>query len=150
MKGRILALVAVIAIATTTAFAKELVNTDASGVALQGYDPVGFFTDGKPLVGNPAITARYAGATYRFATPEHKAAFEREPTKYAPVFGGYCAYGVAKGGLAPVEISTWQIVDGRLVLNKNASIRKAFDKDIAGNTRDAEANWPKLMEENGR
>jgi YHS domain-containing protein len=111
---------------------------------------VGFFTDGKPLLGNPAFTARYAGATYRFATPDHKAAFEREPMKYAPAFGGYCAYGVAKGALAPVEISTWQVVDGRLVLNKNASIRKAFDKDIAGNTRDAEANWPKLLEEKGR
>ena len=86
MKGRILALAAVLAISAGTAFAKELVNIDASGVAVQGYDPVGFFTDGKPVPGNPAITARYEGATYRFATPEHKAAFEKDPAKYAVVY----------------------------------------------------------------
>lgn len=127
-----------------------LVNVDPSGLALQGYDPVGFFTEGRPLLGIAAFTSTHEGATYRFATPEHKAAFDANPSKYAPAYGGYCAYGVAKNGLAPVEISTWQIVDGRLILNKNASIKKAFDADVAGHLRDAEANWPKLVEKKGR
>jgi len=150
MKRWLVTVVAGFAMVTGAAFAKDLVNTDPSGVALQGHDPVGFFTDSKPLLGNPAITASYAGATYRFTTPEHKAAFEKEPTKYAPAFGGYCAYGVSKNGLAPVEIPTWQIVDGRLILNKNAAIRKAFDEDVKGHTRDADGNWPTLVEKNGR
>ena len=127
-----------------------LVNTDPSGLALQGYDPVGFFTAGEPLLGIAAFTATHEGATYRFATPEHKALFEKDPAKYVPAFGGYCAYGVAKNTLAPVQISTWQLVDGRLVLNKNAAIREAFNEDVPGHLRDAEANWPKLVAKKGR
>ena len=150
MTRRLMILAAAFALASGAALAGTLVNTDAWGLALQGYDPVGFFTDAKPLLGIAAFTSTYEGATYRFATPEHKAAFDKDPAKYAPVYGGYCAYGIANNGLAPVEISTWQIVGGRLVLNKNASIRKAFDADVAGNLKNAEANWPKLVEKNGR
>lgn len=127
-----------------------LVNVDPSGLALQGYDAVGFVTERQPLLGIAAFTSTHEGATYRFATAEHKAAFDRDPARYAPAYGGYCAYGVAKNVLAPVEISTWQIVDGRLILNKNAAIRKAFDADVPGHLRDAEKNWPRLVEKKGR
>lgn len=128
--------------------AKTLVNNE-SGLALQGYDPVAFFTDGKPVLGEAAITASYEGATYRFATADHKAAFEKEPAKYAPAFGGYCAYGVAVGGLYPVKIETWQILDGRLVLNKTLDVKAEFDKDRAGNLKKADGNWPGLVEKKG-
>jgi YHS domain-containing protein len=150
MTRRLLIVTIALGFACGAAFAKELVNTDGSGLALQGYDAVGFFTVGTPLLGIATFTSTYQGATYRFATAEHKALFDKDPGKYAPVYGGYCAYGVAKNGLAPVEISTWQIVDGRLTLNKNAAIKKAFDADIAGHTRDAQANWPGLVEKKGR
>jgi YHS domain-containing protein len=150
MIRHLLSLAAVAVFASGAALAKDLVNTDASGLALQGYDAVGFFTEGKPLLGIATFTSTHEGATYRFATAEHKARFDENPARYAPAYGGYCAYGVARNGLAPVEISTWQIVDGRLLLNKNASIRKAFDADVARHVRDAESNWPRLVEKNGR
>lgn len=150
MLQRLLTVAASLLLASGAAHAKDLVNTDASGLALQGYDAVGFFTAGQPLLGIAAFTSTHQGATYRFATAEHKALFDRDPAKYAPAYGGYCAYGVAKNALAPVEISTWQLVEGRLTLNKNADIKKAFDADVAGHTRDARANWPKLVEKKGR
>ncbi|HEX6850244.1 MAG TPA: YHS domain-containing (seleno)protein [Candidatus Polarisedimenticolaceae bacterium] len=150
MIRRLLSFAAVAVFASGAALAKDLVNTDASGLALQGYDAVGFVTVGKPLLGIATFTSTYEGATYRFATAEHKALFDKDPAKYAPAYGGYCAYGVAKNALAPVEISTWQLLGGRLILNKNADIKKAFDADVAGHTRDAEANWPKLVEKKGR
>jgi hypothetical protein len=150
MFQRLLTVAASLLLVAGAAHAKDLVNTDATGLAIQGYDAVGFFTDGKPLLGIPRFTSTYQGATYRFATAEHQALFDQDPEKYAPAYGGYCAYGVAKNALAPVEISTWQIVDGRLTLNKNAEIKKAFDADVAGHTRDARANWPKLVEKKGR
>jgi hypothetical protein len=129
---------------------KTLVNVNDKGIALQGYDPVAFFSAGRPTKGDPSITARHAGATYWFATSENKAAFEAAPDRYAPAFGGFCAYGASNGYTAPVEIGTWQIVDGRLLLNYNQSIRKKFDADRAAYLQKADANWPGIVEKEGK
>jgi len=137
------------ALASAGASAKTLVNQEDGGLALQGYDAVAFFADGKPVPGDPSITATLDGATYRFATSAHRAAFEKEPAKYAPAFGGYCAMGVAYDGLFPVRIETWQILNGRLVLNKSLEVKAAFDKDPQGNLRKADGNWPGLVEKQG-
>ncbi len=134
-----------------SATAGELVNTaGASGIAVSGYDTVAFFTDSKPVNGDPGISAKYQGATYIFATKEHKALFEAAPEKYAPQCGGFCAYGVSVNALFPVDINTWQIRDGKLYLNLNKSILKAFNKDIEANIAKAEKNWPALVEKNGK
>ena len=102
-------------LASTPLFAASLVNVSgASHVAIDGYDPVAFFADAKPVNGAPNITATYQGATYFFATDEHKRLFEQNPGKYAPQYGGFCAYGAALGVLFPVDINTWQIRNGRL------------------------------------
>ena len=77
--------------------AAGLVNVDAKGVAIKGYDPVAYFTDSKPVKGDEKFQSTYQGATYDFASSEHKALFDKDPAKYAPQFGGYCAYGAAKG-----------------------------------------------------
>jgi YHS domain-containing protein len=129
---------------------KILVNVNDKGIALQGYDPVSFFSDGRPAKGNPALTLRHEGATYWFATSENKATFEAAPERYVPAFGGYCAYGASNGYTAPVEIDTWQIVDGRLLLNYNKSIRKKFDADRAAYLQKADANWPGIVEKEGK
>jgi len=117
-------------------------NLDKTGRALQGYDPVAFFTQGKPVKGNPAISSKINGATYHFASAEDKAAFDKDPTKYIPQFGGYCAYGVSKGDLVKIEVDAFQIVDGRLLLQYNKSIRDKFNKDPQANLKTADANWP--------
>lgn len=129
---------------------KILVNVNAKGVALQGYDPVAFFSNEHPAKGDPSIITRHAGATYWFATSENKATFEAAPERYVPAFGGYCAYGASNGYAAPVEIDTWQIVDGRLLLNYNKSIRRKFDADRAAYLRKADANWPGIVEKEGK
>jgi hypothetical protein len=122
----------------------DKVNVDKSGLALQGHDPVAFFTDSKPVKGLPSIQGTHAGATYRFATEENLKTFTANPEKYVPAFGGYCAWAVSKGYTAKVEIDTWQIHEGRLVLNYDQGIKKKFNKDLTGNYNNAVANWPKV------
>ncbi|MEK7729084.1 MAG: YHS domain-containing (seleno)protein [candidate division KSB1 bacterium] len=133
------------------AFAGDLVNADAnSKTGLQGYDPVAFHTVGKATKGNPAIAAEYHGFKYLFASEENKAAFAQQPEKYLPLYGGYCAFGVSIGQLFPVEIDTWEIVNGRLVLQYSQDIKSEFAKSKEANFRKAESNWPKLVKSNSK
>lgn len=146
MKKLLTALTATFLLAFT-AHADDSVNVSgASNIALGGYDPVAFFTEKKPVHGSPSIKAEHKGATYLFATEEDKALFVKAPDKYAPQFGGYCAYGVAVGAVFPVDISTWQVRDGKLYLNLNPAILKEFNKDLDRNIAKAKANWPSVLE----
>ena len=136
---------------STPIFAAGLVNVaGASRVAIDGYDPVAFFTDAKPVNGSPFISATHQGAVYFFATEEHKKLFTLNPGKYAPQYGGFCAFGVALDALFPVDISTWQIRDGKLYLNLNSEILRKFNADFDGNVAKADNNWPGLVQKNGR
>jgi YHS domain-containing protein len=129
---------------------RVLVNVDRSGLALQGHDPVAFFTEGKPVRGDERFTSRHQGATYRFASEEHRTAFEREPQKYAPQFGGFCAWAVSNGYTAPVKVEAFEIVAGRLLLQYDRGARDLFDRDRTGNLAKADANWPGLVEKKGK
>ena len=131
---------------SSSAFAGDLVNVaGASRIALNGYDPVAFFTDGKPVIGSPFIKGSYQGADYLFATKDHKTLFLANPEKYAPQYGGYCAYGVSVEALAPVDISTWQIRDGKLYLNFSPEYSEKFNADFDANVAKAERKWPGLV-----
>ncbi len=131
--------------------AADLVNVSgASKVAISGYDPVAFFTDSRPVNGSPAITATHGGATYFFAKEEHRKLFEQNPGKYVPQYGGYCAFGAAHGALFPVDISTWQVRNGKLFFNLNADVLKKFNADFQTNVAKADKNWPELVSKNGR
>jgi len=133
------------------AFAGDLVNVSgASKAAVNGYDTVAFFTDSKAVNGSPFITAEHEGAIYYFASEEHKNLFVANPSKYTPQFGGYCAFGVAIEKLLPVDISTWQVRNGKLYLNLNPDIVKKFNEDLAGNVAKADQNWPTLVKQNGK
>jgi len=124
---------------------KPIVNADPhSKIALQGFDPVAFHTDGKPTKGNPAISAKHLGYRYIFSSEVNKAAFEEQSHKYLPAYGGYCAYGVAIDVLFPVEIDTWEIIDGRLVLQFSQEVKQKFGEDTEENIRKANENWPRL------
>jgi len=136
---------------SASAWAGNLVNVSgASGTALSGYDAVAFFTDAKPVNGSPFISAEHRGATYFFATEEHKKLFTADPDKYAPQFGGFCAYGVAINALFPVDISTWQVRNDKLYLNLNSDILKKFNADFDGNAAKADKNWPGLVTKKGK
>ncbi len=129
---------------------KTLENLDKNGVAIQGYDPVAFFTQNKPVKGNEQFQSAYKGATYYFASAADKAAFDGAPAKYEPQFGGFCAYGVSKGKLVPIDVEAFQIVNGRLLLQYDLDVKDKFNKDPAGNLQKADENWPALVEKKGR
>ena len=128
----------------------RLVNLDSSGLALQGYDPVAYFQGGKPQKGLSQFSATHEGATYYCASAKNRATFEKDPAKYAPQFGGYCAYGVSAGGLFPVDVNTGTIVEGRLVLNKNTDVAAMFAKDRDGYVAKADKQWPGLVKTHGK
>ena len=148
---RVITLLASLFLFANLTFAGDLVNADASSkTALQGYDPVAFHTVGKAVKGNPAIAAEYHGFKYLFASEENKAAFAQQPEKYLPLYGGYCAFGVSIDKLFPVEIDTWEIVNGRLVLQYSQDIKREFAKNKEANFRKAESNWPRLVKNNSK
>lgn len=140
-----LALAALLFLATPALAQPPVFQTD--GAAIRGYDPVAYFTTGQPTPGSPDITADYDGATWRFATAENRALFLLEPAKYAPQYGGYCAYGMTVGQKVPVDPAAWSIVEGRLYLNNSLAVRESWSKDPAGNIGKADAAWPKVRDQ---
>ena len=112
------------------------------GVALQGYDPVAYFKDGKPVEGLPANSTTWQGATYHFASVQNRDAFRADPERYAPQFGGYCAFAVSRGTTANGDPHQWAIVDDRLFLNNNAFAMTLWNRDRPGNIKAGVENWP--------
>jgi len=129
---------------------KTLLNLDASGVAIRGYDPVAFFTDHQPVKGDPKLLLKQDGAIYFFASKEHRDLFKADPVKYVPEFGGYCAYGVSRNKLVEIDVDAFQIVDGKLLLQYSKGVRDDFNKDAKGNLAKADANWPGLIAKKGK
>jgi YHS domain-containing protein len=126
-------------------FAASPVNIDSNGVAIKGYDPVAYLTMDKPVKGNNNFEYEWKGAKWRFSTDNNKKLFIEDPGKYAPRYGGYCAYGVAVDALFNIQPEAWSIVDGKLYLNKNLGVRETWRKDIPGNIRKADMNWPGVL-----
>jgi YHS domain-containing protein len=122
------------------------INTDSNGVAIKGYDPVAYFTMDKPVRGNNNFEYEWKGAKWRFSTENHMKLFIKDPDKYAPRYGGYCAYGVAVDALFDIQPEAWSIVDSKLYLNKNLDVRETWKKDIPGNIKKADMNWPGVLE----
>src|SRR5262245_32356700 len=125
---------------------KTLVQLDNSGVALEGYDPVSYFTDGKPAKGDPKVEATFNGALYHFTSQEHRETFEKDPTKYAPAYGGYCGYATSIGKVRPANPLLWSIVDGQLIVQNTKGAVELWEKDVKGNKAKADKFWPKLVE----
>jgi YHS domain-containing protein len=116
-----------------------------SGVAINGYDPVAYFTDAEPVAGDEAITTEWNGAVWRFASEDNKAAFVANPEKYAPQYGGYCAWAVSKGYTAKTDPRAWSVVDGKLYLNYSPGVQTQWKQDVPGNIAKGDANWPKVL-----
>lgn len=127
--------------------AGEVVNIDKNGLALQGYDPVAYFTAGKPVKGSPEFTGSYNGGTYQFVSAEHRDMFNQSPAKYAPQFGGFCGYAASINKLAPIEVDKFQVLHDRLVLQHNEKAWKLWHQDVEGNLKKADANWPTLSQQ---
>jgi YHS domain-containing protein len=112
------------------------------GLALRGYDPVAYFREGKPAIGDAAFTSTWHGVTYRFTSAENREAFMADPERYAPQFGGYCAFAVSRGTTANGDPLQWAIVNDRLFLNNNALAMTLWNEDRPGNIEAGNENWP--------
>lgn len=139
---------AILAIAApSVAESKSEINQNWRGIAIKGYDPVAFHTQGAPAKGSREYEFEWKDAKWRFASGEHRDLFSANPEKYAPKYGGYCAWAVAEGYTAGVDPeNAWNIVDGRLYLNFNVEIKQKWEKDIPGHIKRADANWPAVLE----
>ncbi len=115
---------------------------EIKGLAIKGYDPVAYFSDGKPVLGSPKYRARHEGATFRFASPANRELFMADPARYTPAYGGFCAYGTSEGYKAGIDPAAFTIADGRLFLNYDLKVREEWAKDIPGRIAKADKNWP--------
>ena len=114
---------------------------DDSRVMLKGADVVAYFVDGKYAAGKPQFTSKYEDVTFRFASAEHKALFDKEPGKYLPQFGGYCANGIAYAIPWGGDADTWKIIDGKLYIFGGQASKDAFELDEKKNLALAESYW---------
>ncbi len=149
---RITALFAVLAIMfaqfypTPATAGQDPVYQSFLGTAIDGTDPVSYFTEGRPVQGSSDITYKWNGATWRFASVENRDRFAASPDKYAPQYGGYCAWAVSQGYTASTDPEAWAIVDGKLYLNYSKSVQKRWEQNVPGNISSANSNWPKVLE----
>jgi YHS domain-containing protein len=117
------------------------------GIAIKGYDPVTYFTIKKAIAGDPAITFTWMGVQWQFSSNENRDLFKQKPEKYAPQYGGYCAYGVSENHKSPTDPNAWTVVGEKLYLNYNPKVKELWSKDIPGRIQKADSNWVSLEKE---
>jgi hypothetical protein len=114
------------------------------GVAIKGADPVAYFTEGKPVIGQKKFESEWKGARWRFASAQNRDMFVADPEKFAPQYGGYCSYAVSQGYTAKIDTDAWAIVDGNLYLNYSTGVLRLWETDIPGHIASANKNWPSV------
>ncbi len=138
--------------AASAAFAAPAINTIKPGLfgsrgdtAILGYDTVAYFTEGKPVKGQDTLVHEWQGAKWKFSSQANLEQFKASPEKFAPQYGGYCAYGVTQDNLVSIEPDKFKIVGGKLYLNYNADVQEKWNKDIPGYIRQADAKFQTLL-----
>ena len=117
------------------------------GKAIKGYDPVAFFKESKPVKGSEKFQYKWKDATWFFSSNENLEAFKTDPEKYAPQYGGYCAYGTSQGHKAPTQTDTWSVVNDKLYFNYNDKVKELWTKDQANLIKVADEKWPEVKEQ---
>lgn len=143
MRSMALAFVAIVMLNVTMAQAIDPVF--ATRLAIDGYDPVAYFTESKPVRGSPEFEFEWKGAKWFFASAENRSRFVQSPLSFAPQYGGYCAYAVSRGRVAGIRPEAWSIADGKLYLNFNLKIRSRWEADRDSMIRQADENWPGIL-----
>jgi len=124
---------------------KNSVLGGRTDTAINGYDTVAYFTLGKPVMGQDNLVYEWMGAKWKFSSQANLDLFKANPEKYAPQYGGYCAYGVAEGALVKVEPDQFTVRDGKLYLNYDADVQAKWRKDPAGYNKVADERFPALL-----
>ena len=145
--GRARRVLAAAAAFAALASAPTLAGTvnEVNGLAIKGYDPVAYFTEGRPVDGSPEFAATHEGATFEFASAANRDLFVADPGRYAPRYGGFCAFGTSGGYKAGIDPRAFTIVNDRLYLNYNLDVRQEWSKDVPGHITKADANWPMVQ-----
>ncbi len=143
----IAAIVALAALAQPVLAGSTWNSSRWTGVAIEGADAVAYFTQARAIEGSSKFSHKWQGAKWRFASAANRDSFAANPEKYAPQFGGFCAWAVAQGYTAGIERDAWKIVDGKLYLNYSKDIQAQWAEDVPGNIRKAKANWPRVKAE---
>ncbi|MBS1598551.1 MAG: YHS domain-containing protein [Bacteroidetes bacterium] len=147
MKHFFLVLFASIAIAASANAQKSPTFQNEDG-AIKGYDAVSYFTENKAIKGTKDFQVKWNEAAWYFSSQKNKELFQANPEKYAPQYGGYCAYGTAEGHKAPTDpMNAWTIIDGKLYFNYNTDVMSGWRKDTKGFIEKANNNWPKIKNE---
>lgn len=123
----------------------EIYVSSPKGIAINGYDPVAYFTQKKPVEGSAEHSLSWKGATWHFSSAENKSSFEAAPEKFAPQYGGYCAFAVSYGSTATTVPEAWTIVDKKLYLNYSIGVRSRWSADQKGHIAKADKNWPGVL-----
>ncbi|WP_300493568.1 YHS domain-containing (seleno)protein [uncultured Methylophaga sp.] len=130
---------------SAASFAADIdMNANGNDLAIQGYDPVAYFTNEKPTKGSSDFTATYKNAIYHFSNEQNRDLFRASPAKYTPQFGGFCAFGVTKGRKFDTDPTAWRVVDGKLYLNLNKDVQKVWLADVPGYITNANQTWPTI------
>ena len=133
--------------ATKTLTANNSVNSDSEGIAIHGYDPVAYFTEGKAIEGSPEYHYEWNDATWYFASHKNRELFKKNPKKYAPQYGGFCAYAVSYGSRADIDPKAWDIYKNKLYLNFNSEIKQKWQKEKDNFIKKANKNWKTLLDD---
>ena len=141
IRRRLVALAALFVL-SAAAHAGSTVYGASQGPAIGGYDAVAYFTDGAPKEGDARDSHEWNGATWRFASAEHRDLFKADPERYAPQYGGYCAFAMSGGAFSPGAPTRWRIEDGKLYLNANVFAQTLWERNIPKRVLDADGHWP--------
>ena len=147
MRRRIALTTLALVLGSGALFAKDPVdplNLDRNSLAIKGYDPVGYFEQNRPVKGSPNFTHQWNGGTWQFESARSRDLFISNPDKYAPQYGGYCAWAVSNNYTATIDPEAWKIINGKLYLNYSKSVQKMWEPDAANRIRAADRNWPGL------
>jgi len=131
--------------ATAASAAAPEISVEGDRLAARGYDVTAYFLRGKPVRGSRAHQLQYKGATWLFTSASALATFSANPAAYEPQFGGYCAWAVSQGYIAPGDPEQWKIVDDKLYLNFNARAKELWEADQADAIKRGHANWPNVL-----
>ena len=131
---------------SAVSFAQKPQAFEEKGIAINGYDAVAYFKEGKPVMGKKTFLFQWHDAYWLFSSKQNLDSFAHNPEKYAPQFGGYCAYGLSEGHKAPTQPDAWTIVDGKLYFNYDTEVRELWKKEMDDRIKHADENWPALKD----
>jgi len=146
--GRILlaSMLVLTAAAVTGAGQSKPVAVDSNHIAIRGYDPVAYFTDGRAIKGTSEFEYVFADAKWQFASAAHREMFVADPEHYMPQYGGFCAGGTVFGALAPADPQAWMIVNGKLYMLASKKALNEWKASSAENIRQANAQWTAMQQ----